>query len=145
MSEISQMKTDLAVLRNDIDNIEGLFDRLDTTIEKLTEVSSAVNKILAVHESRLDTHEEKDREMSRMINEQDKRWTEMYEKFSIKIEKSLNEIKEFQTDHHDAVSEKIQNVSNRVDKIEQYRYILFGAIVAISIFSKEIGSLIHLF
>lgn len=145
MSDITKMQTDIALLKNDFHNIEGLFDRLDTTIEKLTEVSTAVNKILAVHENRLDFQEEKDRELTRIVQEHDERIDEMYLKFTDKVDKSLNEIKAFQSEHHNQVTTKIDSVSTRVDRIEQYRYVIVGVVLAASIFSKELGALINLF
>lgn len=43
----------IAVLEKDISQIVGLFHKLDTTIDKLSEVSSSIKQMIAIHEVRL--------------------------------------------------------------------------------------------
>ena len=52
------LNIEFELLRRDIDRLSGLFGRLDVTIEKLTEVSNNVSRMLAVHENRISQQEE---------------------------------------------------------------------------------------
>ena len=52
MSDINQITN----LVKDIAVISSLVDRLDTTIDKLTVISSSVSSLLAVHEAKLDAN-----------------------------------------------------------------------------------------
>lgn len=56
MSE-NQQTSKIAVLEKDISQIIGLFHKLDTTIDKLSEVSSSIKQMIAIHEVRLNQQE----------------------------------------------------------------------------------------
>lgn len=47
------VETKVAILQNDMKQMSGLFQRLDDAIEKMSEVSNCINKLLAVHEVQL--------------------------------------------------------------------------------------------
>lgn len=47
----------IAVLEKDISQIIGLFHKLDNTIDKLSEVSSSIKQMIAIHEVRLNQQE----------------------------------------------------------------------------------------
>ena len=47
------IKTDLELLKKEVQDMKQIHTRLDTAIEKLTDVSSCVNRILAVHEEKI--------------------------------------------------------------------------------------------
>ena len=47
------LETKVAILQNDMKQMEGLFGRLDTAIDKMSEVSNSINQLLAVHEERI--------------------------------------------------------------------------------------------
>ena len=50
----------LAILQQRVDDIKPLLDKLDVTIEKLSEVNTTVSRMLAVHEERITKQEEID-------------------------------------------------------------------------------------
>ncbi len=49
MSQDQTMKSALAVVQHDIVQFEKLFEKIEATMEKLSEISSDTNKLLAVH------------------------------------------------------------------------------------------------
>lgn len=56
-SNSNQSGQKIAVLEKDISQIIGLFHKLDTTIDKLSEVSSSIKQMIAIHEIRLSQQE----------------------------------------------------------------------------------------
>jgi serine/threonine-protein kinase RIO1 len=56
----------VAVVERDIDNISSFFDRLDTAMEKLTDVSVSVKELLAVHELKLTQASEADQDLYKL-------------------------------------------------------------------------------
>ncbi len=52
------MNTKVALLERDVNQMASLFERLDSTIEKLADVSSSIKELLAVHEVKLARNEE---------------------------------------------------------------------------------------
>ena len=58
-----------AVLKEKVDNIEKVFDRLDDAIVKIVEVNNNVSKMLAVHDERLVKQEKIDEVLFKKIDE----------------------------------------------------------------------------
>ena len=48
--EVVQQKTSIEVLRNEVKSVANVNEKLDSTIDKLTEISSSIKSMLAVHE-----------------------------------------------------------------------------------------------
>jgi chromosome segregation ATPase len=59
-NEITDNKVELAVLSEKFANFEVLVSRIDSSIEKITEVNSNVSRMLAVHEERISKQEQID-------------------------------------------------------------------------------------
>ena len=56
----TDIKVQLAGLKKDIENVSNLNSRLDTAIEKLTDVSTSIKSMLAVHEEKIQRQEQID-------------------------------------------------------------------------------------
>ena len=56
----TDIKVQLAGLKKDIENVNNLNGRLDQAIEKLTEVSTSIKQMLAVHEEKISRQEQID-------------------------------------------------------------------------------------
>ena len=50
---MEDLNTEVALLKKEVSDIKFIFNRLDTAIEKITEVTTSVNRMLAVHEEKL--------------------------------------------------------------------------------------------
>ena len=49
----ADINTEVALLKKEVSDIKVIFSRLDVAIEKITDVSSCVNRMLAVHEEKI--------------------------------------------------------------------------------------------
>tara|TARA_R100000353_G_C6487158_1_gene190732 strand:- start:137 stop:523 length:387 start_codon:yes stop_codon:yes gene_type:complete len=58
MPENGQVKTDVELLKRDMELVSALAEKFDIAIDRLTEVSTSVDKMLAVHETRLENQEQ---------------------------------------------------------------------------------------
>ena len=67
MPDLNEIAKEVSALRADMAQINTLVDRLDITIEKLTEVSTNVSQLLAVQGSRLDQQERSSSQLSLLI------------------------------------------------------------------------------
>ena len=43
------MYTQVELLKKEVQDMKGIYQRIDTAIERITEVSTSVNRMLAVH------------------------------------------------------------------------------------------------
>ena len=51
---------DIAGLKKDVENVQTIHGRLDTAIDKLTDVSTSIKQMLAVHEEKISRQEQTD-------------------------------------------------------------------------------------
>ena len=51
------LETKVAVLEHDLKQVQVVFGRLDLAIEKICDVSNSINKMLAVHDTKLEAQE----------------------------------------------------------------------------------------
>ena len=58
MADNTEIKIDIESLRKDIENVNTINGRIDTAIDKLTDVSTSIKSMLAVHEEKI-TRQEK--------------------------------------------------------------------------------------
>lgn len=148
-------ETRVAVLEKEMDSIGGLFDRLDKTIESLTDISGSVKQLLAVHDSRLDNQEKQDEKLHEMIEKRRNTTDQQYEalhkrigevktelnneidKRQDRIEEMMKELKDSQEEHHNCMLDKIT-------KIEKWRWSLVGGAVVLGFLIAEAEFLVKL-
>ena len=51
---------DIAGLKKDVEQVNQIHNRLDTAIDKLTDVSTSIKQMLAVHEEKISRQEQTD-------------------------------------------------------------------------------------
>ena len=117
------IKTDLELLKKEVQDMKQIHTRLDTAIEKLTDVSSCVNRILAVHEEKIARQEEdivsNEKEIKDNIQDLHSRITSNYKELTVLINQhNLKDEERF----HKLKSE----FSSRVGILEKWRWIIIG-------------------
>jgi len=139
------VETQLAVIEQELDQTGAVIKRIEHAIEKITDVTADISKILAVHDQRLDRGEkatsdifellEKRRnEMNEDIREIHSRITTTTRELSTEIgnlqscflsgiEELKKELREDQKYHN----EKQRTLEDRIAQLEKWRYMLVGA------------------
>lgn len=117
------IKTDLELLKKEVQDMKQIHTRLDTAIEKLTDVSSCVNRMLAVHEEKLARQEDdivsNEKEIKDNIQDLHSRITSNYKELTVLINQhNLKDEERF----HKLKSE----LSSRVGILEKWRWIIIG-------------------
>ena len=149
MLTVKSLETELAIVKNQIGQIGHLFSKLEITWEKITNVSTNVSQILAVHERRLhETDLQFESVKNRMeigdgrvkedIKDLHSRVTstsrEVEEKMSREIEKVLHAIQDLKTH----MLEKDNKLEERIETLERWRWIMVGILIAAGAFLPEI-------
>ena len=120
MAEDSNLATDVKLIQNDLGSLQNILDRFDTTINKLTDVSNTLNKLIAVQESRIDTQEKSIEIVHKRITDMKE---EMHQEMSGHYETIIEELKEMK----EAQKYHADEMSTRVFNLEKWRYIVMGA------------------
>jgi len=122
----------------DIKALEKIVEKLDYSIEKLTEVNNNIGKLLAVHEERMNNMEkdtdrnvEDIRDLHDKINDFQRDLLKRMDLIDNNIDKKMKEQAKNATEQHNeiqkAVESKIDNLSSRLASLEQWKYFVIGA------------------
>ena len=124
----ADINTEVALLKKEVSDIKVIFSRLDVAIEKITDVSSCVNRMLAAHEEKIANAEEAqiraNTEFTHDIKELHSRVTSNY--------KELTEMIQL---HHKEQALHIQQLQNdlngRVGILEKWRWLIIGGAIVV--------------
>ena len=120
----TDLKVQIAGLKKDVQNVNNLNERLDTAIQKLTDVSTSIKSMLAVHEEKISRQEQiddiifgklKDRE-----NEIDKVHRDLTKEIQQTEKRLLLEIKQLKVD-----------IGGRVGTLEKYKWLILGGAIVV--------------
>jgi predicted nucleic acid-binding Zn-ribbon protein len=130
--ECTEIKVDIQTLKRDIENVNAIQGKLDTAIDKLTDVSSSIKSMLAVHEEKLTRQEKVDEVIFEKLKDRADEITDVYRELKRDIDltekRLINEIKALRND-----------IGSRVGVLEKYRWIILGVFIAIGwILSKNL-------
>ena len=139
MADNTDIRVQLASLTKDIENVNSIQGKLDTAIDKLTDVSSCIKSMLAVHEEKITRQEQLDdiifTKLKDRAEEIDHVYRDLQREMGHVEKRLLIEIKALRND-----------IGSRVSMLEKARWILLGAaIVVIFLLTKDFGKLISLF
>jgi DNA repair ATPase RecN len=133
------IRVELEGIKKDLENVSGINNRLDTAIEKLTDVSSSIKSMLAVHEEKIERQEKTDEIIFEKIKDRAEEIDSVYRELQREIgqveRRLLIEIKALRND-----------IGSRVSMLEKARWILLGAaIVVIFLITKDFNKLLGIF
>ena len=136
--ETTEIKVQLAGLKKDIENVNHLNGRLDTAIEKLTDVSTSIKQMLAVHEEKISRQEQIDEIIFDKLKERAGEIDNVHRELSKEIQqvekRLLIEMKQMKLD-----------IGGRVGILEKYKWlVLGGAIVLGWVFSANFKTIIEM-
>ena len=124
----ADINTEVALLKKEVSDIKVIFSRLDVAIEKITDVSSCVNRMLAVHEEKIANAEEAqvraNTEFTTDIKELHSRVTSNY--------KELTEMITLQHKEQALHIQQLQNdLNGRVGILEKWRWLIIGGAIVV--------------
>ena len=139
---MESLETKVAVIEHDLKQIQVVFSRLDLAIEKIGDVSNCINKMLAVHETKLDAQEtvnediyeslEVHRQETKASNaELHSRITTTTRELEAKIQSTEDKMLAAIKDLKGSVDKEEEKNKNRIDKLEKTKYLMIGGGIVI--------------
>ena len=139
---MQELETQVQLIKRDIEDVKSIHSRLDIAIDKLTDVSNSIHRMLAVHEEKLARQEEASYELEKQI---ETRRSEMLDKIGDLHSRITNNTKEIMMaarEQHESQNRELQKIRDeitaRVGVLEKWRHVLIGG-------SIVIGFLLHKF
>ena len=133
-------ETEIALVKNEVNQMGQLFLKLENALDKITEVCNNIGQMLAVHDERLNNQEDYADELKEQIEmhrkehqadikELHSRLTtaqrEITKQNQVDMEKVLASIESLKMD----VSGRMSEQDQRITSLEKWRWIVVGAVV----------------
>ena len=134
----TDLKVQIAGLKKDVQNVNNLNDRLDLAIQKLTDVSTSIKQMLAVHEEKISRQEQIDEIIFDKLKERAGEIDTVHKELSKEIQqvekKLLLEIRQMKLD-----------IGGRVGILEKYKWLVIGGAIVIGwVFSTNFKTIIEM-
>ena len=132
------IKVQIEGLKKDIENVTNIQSKIDTAIEKMTDVSTSIKSMLAVHEEKLAKQEQIDEVIFDKLKERQSSINQVYDD----LHKNINQVErrlllEIKTLKHD--------MNSRVGMLEKWKWLIIGGSIVIGfILSKNLMPLIDM-
>ena len=134
----TDLKVELAKVKKDIENVNSLNGRIDNAIEKLTDVSTSIKQMLAVHEEKIQRQEQIDEIIFEKLKERAGEIDLVHKELTREMQqiekRLLIEIKTIKLD-----------IGGRVGTLEKYRWFIMGGAIVIGwILSSNFKTIIEM-
>lgn len=132
------IKVQIEGLKKDIENVTNIQSRIDTAIEKMTDVSTSIKSMLAVHEEKLAKQEQIDEVIFDKLKERQSSINQVYDDLNkniTQVERRL--LLEIKTLKHD--------MNSRVSMLEKWKWLIIGGSIVVGfILSRNLMPLIDM-
>ena len=154
-SSNARTEREIATIKADVAAMGHLFQKLDDAIDKIGDASANISSILAVHEERLESTEkvnlERRRETEAAVKELHSRIStstrenlEQHNRMSDNLNKSEAKILEAINELRKDVNREQEHLEDRITKLEQWRWILIGVLIAVSAVVPNMGKIVSM-
>ena len=120
----TDIRVQLATIKQEIENVNGIQGRLDTAIDKLTDVSTSIKSMLAVHEEKIQRQEQIDdvifTKLKERADEIDNVYRDLQREINQTEKRLLVEIKSLRND-----------IGGRVGVLEKWRWLIIGGSIVL--------------
>ena len=139
---MAELETEVKILKKELQDQAKIHNRLDIAIEKLTDVSNSIHRMLAVHEEKISRQEESLAESEQKLETRRTELSVKIDELHSRITTNTKEIITAAAQQHKEQNAEIQKIkddlASRVGVLEKWRHVLIGcSIVA--------GFLLHKF
>ena len=128
---MAELETQVQLLKKELHDQSKIHDRIDVAIEKLTDVSNSINRMLAVHEEKLGRQEEAIFEAEQKLEIRRTELTIKIDELHSRITTNTKEIMTAAATQHAEQNKEIQKIrdeiKDRVGVLEKWRHVLIGA------------------
>ena len=139
---MAELETEVKLLKKELQDQAKIHVRLDVAIEKLTDVSNSIHRMLAVHEEKIARQEEAIFEAEQKIEVRRSELLIKIDELHSRVTTNTKEIMTAASAQHEAQNKEIQkirdDINTRVGVLEKWRHVLIGG-------SIVIGFLLHKF
>ena len=132
---MAELETEVKLLKKELQDQAKIHDRLDVAIEKLTDVSNSIHRMLAVHEEKLTRQEEAIFQAEEQIEVRRTEVLRQIDELHSRITTNTKDIMSAAVAQHQQQNKEIQRIRDelvsRVGVLEKWRHVLIGGAIVI--------------
>lgn len=124
--------------------MRGLFSKLDESIDKMAEISGAIQQMLAVHETQIQSQAQDTEDLFHLVEkrriENDENLKELHSRITtngketrkemnenvIKIMNAIEDVKDLMVDRERIINEQQAQLEERINSLEKKSYFMMG-------------------
>ena len=146
MSDISEIKTQIALLEQDAKSAEQIHNKLEVAIEKLTEITISLKGMLVQQETKLAKAEETDNDIFISLETRQVKWDNDLKELHSRITTNSRELREHQIMSENKMLNELRNLrqqlDNRVAILEKWRWIIVGGSIIVGLMISNPDSML---
>jgi hypothetical protein len=149
MSDIDNLKTEIALLKKDAKTGELIHQRLEVAIEKLGDCAISLKAMLAQQETKLQRAEQTDDDIFVTLESRRKEWDNDLKELHTRITTNTREKRDHQVQSENKMLNEIRAVrtqlSERVGVLEKWRWLIIGGSIIIGLMMSNPDSMLFEF
>ena len=114
-----EIETRLAVLERDVTAMSGIFPQLNSTMTKLADISSSIKEMLAVHDSKINKHEQTDDQLYGLIEKRRVQSEIQHQDIQLKIGQSEKDIKRDMDDFQKTMMAEMKDIRRELKEYHE--------------------------
>ena len=128
------LHTEIELLKRDVSEMKLIYSRLDKAIEKISDVSNSINRMLAVHEEKISQQEEVQIRSEQEINNDIK---ELHSRISTNTRELMNLMSEQHKEQTDKMTKLEIELRGRVGVLEKWRWLIIGGSIVVGFIAQK--------
>ena len=146
MSDLENLKTEIALLKKDAKTGELIHQRLEIAIDKLSEIVISCKQMLAQQEQKLAKAEQTDDDIFITLESRRKEWDSDLKELHSRITTNTRELRDNQYQLESKLLNEIRMVrtqlSERVGVLEKWRWLIIGGSIIIGLMMSNPDSML---
>jgi len=132
---MQDINTEVALLKQEIKDTKFIFNRLDTAIEKITEVTTSVNRMLAVHEEKISQQEEASSRANKEFSNDIK---DLHSRITTNSKEMRDMVTKYQIEQATHIENLRNDLNGRVGVLEKWRWLIIGGSIVVGFAIQEL-------
>jgi len=146
MSDIDNLKTEIALLKKDAKTGELIHQRLEVAIEKLSDIGVSCKQMLSQQQTRLERAEQTDDDIFITLESRRKEWDNDLKELHSRITTNSRELREHQVQSENKMLDELRamrnQLSERVGVLEKWRWIIIGGSIIVGLMMSNPDNMI---
>ena len=146
MPDLEKLNTEIALLKKDAKTGELIHLRLESTIEKLTEITVSLKSMLIQQQTKLERAEQVDEDIFITLESRRKEWDKDLKELHSRITTNSRELREHQVKSEQTMLNELRSMkhqlSERVGVLEKWRWLIIGGSILLGLMMSNPDSML---